>query len=224
MSISQMCDTGDRNVPYILNKERQVSNHIEDANKPDIEIVLNNSAKNINMMCNSGFYSEVALQTFSGFSVNFTHMIGNVQVKCIEHSPSIDQSGLAANLVSKFIISVGTKLIGSITVHLHNTTRNVQIQGGSTMPDGSTAAVWFLMNCVKPWFQQRAINKRVNIDSVNEAILAIPTASSDSSATSSAACGKCLNPFRGKSKPTLCFYCKKYFHSQSKCKHKCMGS
>ena len=137
-----------------------------------------------------------------------TFWLGNVRkfTRTLLHSPIVDQGGqLAANLVSKFLLYIGTKLVGSVTIHLHNTTRNVQVQGGSTMPDGSTAAIWFSMNCIKPWFQQMAENKRVNIDTVNQAILALSSLSSDSSVSSSSVCGKCQNPFCGKSKPTLCF-------------------
>lgn len=223
-SANQTLDKGDRTVPYHINKDRQLSKIIDDADKPDIEIEVNNSAKNVNLHCNSGFYSEVALQTFAGFGVNFTKMVGTIQVKCIEHAPSLDQSQLVANLVCKFIINQHTTQLGGVTIHLHNTTRNVQIQGGATMPDGNSAAIWFTVNCIKPWFENLAKNKRLNIDSMNQAISALSSISSEFSVDfSSKICGKCNTKFKGKSKPFLCFYCKKYFHSQSKCKHKCGG-
>ena len=133
-----------RVVPYSLNQANILDKLAVDATKEDLKIEINNSNSNVNICCNSGFYTEIAQQIFSGLTLNFTQLIGDIQIRCIEHSPTLHLRGaFAGNLVVKFLLSQKNHQIDSVAVNMHNTSRNVQVQGSSIMPDGNTAAVQY---------------------------------------------------------------------------------
>ena len=50
-----------------------------------------------------------------------------------------------------------------VTIHDHNSSRLIQVQGGATMPDTSTSALWFVKNVLYGKFQVLAKAKSFNI-------------------------------------------------------------
>ena len=58
-----------------------------------------------------------------------------------------------------------------LTISLHHTTQKVQIQGGSKMADGSTAAVFALNNFFTDIFKSRAKEHKDTIDQFNSALI-----------------------------------------------------
>ena len=197
---------------YNLNLEKQLENMVDDADIDDLTIEVNDSSKNINLKCNPGFYTHVGSSVLSSLSTNATSMVGDIQVKCIEFKQNLDQGGLKANLVLKFNFSRLTTLLGCVTVHCHNTTRRIQVQGGAVMPSSQTAAVWFCQSFLQPRFQQAGRGQRVNIDLVNTVIRGLSSIPSD-------------KIFKGVAKPTSCWICHGTFH-KSGCfnRHTCTGT
>ena len=208
---------------YDLNLEKQLENIVNDADIDDLTIEVNDSSKNINLKCNPGFYTHVGSSVLSSLTTNATSMVGDIQVKCVKYKQNLDQGGLEANLVLKFNFSRLTTLLGCVTVHCHNTTRRIQVQGGAVMPSSQTAAVWFCQSFLQPRFQQAGRGQRVNIDSVNTVIRGLSSIPSDSFKSSS--CGCCSKLFKGVAKPTSCWICHGTFH-KSGCfnRHTCTGT
>ena len=105
--------------------------------------------------------------------------------------------------------------IGTAAVHLHHSTRTLQIQGSHIMPDSSKAAVWFYNNFISIRFKELAKSKKFYISNVNSSILKmphkpIPNAQRDPASSNS--CQECKNPFISQARPSHCDRCGKYFH------------
>ena len=66
-------------------------------------------------------------------------------------TPQQDQAGITQTTILKFIF-VKDLIKYGVTISLHHTSQNVQIQGGSSMPDGSTAAMFILNDYLSDLF------------------------------------------------------------------------
>ena len=144
------------NIPHIsnkiaqfrLNQTKQVNDIVSDAMKPDVEISTNDNDANVNLRSNPGFYDQVTKPAFCGLTKGFSKSINGIFTYCQNITVNHDESGFEYNRTLFFHISSSAKRIASVTVHLHHSTRNAQIQGGSSMPVNSKAAVWFMKNIV----------------------------------------------------------------------------
>ena len=103
------------------------------ANKKAFQIEITHET-NVNVHCSTGFFLAVAKPAFTGLSSGYTVVVGGIPVSLEELRSGKDQDGSGVNLVLKFSPA-------SATVHIHNTQRMIQIQGG--------AAIWFLENYLK---------------------------------------------------------------------------
>ena len=107
---------------------------------------------------------------------------------------------------------------GGVRIHLHHTTRTIQVQGSHIMPNKERSAIWFLNNVILNKFKDLAKVKHYVINNTNKTILEAKTTNKQSSGACSSTnlCQACYNIFDSKSRPSMCSYCKKYFH-KTKC-------
>ena len=65
---------------FEINKTKQLSRIISDANKRDVEIVVNNSDENVNIVCSSGFFDKVAKPALCGLDQGYTISVDGISV------------------------------------------------------------------------------------------------------------------------------------------------
>ena len=78
-----------------------------------------------------------------------------------------DRSGFEGTMLMHFEFMNEKSRIGTAAVHLHHSTRTLQIQGSHIMPDSSKAAVWFYNNFISIRFKELAKAKKFDISNVN---------------------------------------------------------
>ena len=76
---------------------------------------------------------------------------------------------LTLSSLLKFIFMVNL-MEYSVTISLHNSTQNVQVQGASTMPDGSKGAIFILNNYLADLFKTRSKEQKENVLAFNTAL------------------------------------------------------
>ena len=205
---------------FALNQKRQLSGLAKHSKLPDFVIETNDSGKNVNVQCSSGFYEAVAKPAFSSLSSGFQLEILSVLVECVEIRKSCDLAGSQPGILLKFKLhgfnTIPTAV--SVTVHLHHTQQKVQLQGGAALPDGGTAAVWFTQNILKQRFTNEAKNKKFDIDAINAVLSSITNAEPIPPPVSQVPehCPHCLKRFSGQSKPVPCVRCNQFKH-KAKC-------
>ena len=105
------------------------------------------------------------------------------------------------------------KCLGGVTVHLHHSTRTIQVQGSSIMPDKTRAALWFVNNFILTRFKDQAKAKSFAIKNTNAAFKSNPQSSKSNIASgSNNTCFLCNLIFITQSKPSRCNSCSNYFH------------
>ena len=219
--------TNSRSASYALNKDSLVSNLVKDASLDhDILCEFNCGGQNVNVKCSSGFYAAVAKPALSTISEGHSLTVqGIVATVTSSGSDMTDTNGLSVNTLLKISLRTATTPpcnLGSLSIHLHHTTRLVQIQGSFKMPDSTQGPVWFAEHVVLPMFKERGKSSFQHIQGINKAILSLKSgASLDSTAqiqpdiSSNKRCGGCLNLFTKRTSPIPCTGCAKYFHKRN---------
>ena len=196
---------------YALNQEKQLRKIRDDASIPDMDLIVNNNDQNCLIKCSSGFYIAVVRPCFSPFEKHFVMSCYDIAITVTEVSSTYDKNGLEANRKVKFSFMSHFDNLGGVFVHLHHSNRTVQVQGSSTMPDSSKAAVWFTNKCLIKRFNDLAIVKQFEIQTYNQNLqktLSTPPEVSDSPNF----CRSCNKIFNANSKPSVCPTCNNYFH------------
>ena len=205
---------------YTLNQKRQLSGLAKHSKLNDFEIETNDNGKNVNIQCSSGFYEAVAKPSFSSLSSDFQLETMSVLVECVEIRKSRDLAGNQPGVLLKFKLHdrITTYAMISVSVHLHHTQQKVQLQGGATMADGGTAAVWFTQNILKHRFNNEAKDKKFDIDAINRVLASINNAAPVPPPLSKVPehCPHCMKRFSGQSKPAPCVRCNQSKHT-AKC-------
>ena len=182
-----------------------------DSHLPDFEIMMNDSNKNVNVQCSSAYYEAVAKPVLCGLTKETSLNFNNISISCSHINYNRDKNGYEYNRVLHIVLTGGGQAsIGKVTVHLHHTTRLLQLQGSSVMPDGNTAPVWFLNTFVKERFTRIAKDKHYDINALNEAIRKV--IANEVNEDTSNICSLCTRLFTTKAKPTKCVTCSRYFH------------
>ena len=145
--------TNSRSTSYALNKENLVSNLVKDASlDQDILCEFNCGGQNVNVKCSSGFYAAVAKPTLSSISDGHCLTVQGIVASVTSSGNDMtDTNGLSVNTLLKISLRTATTppcILGSLSIHLHHTTRLVQIQGNFKMPDSSLGPVWFAEHVV----------------------------------------------------------------------------
>ena len=125
---------------YSLNKVKQVVKLLEDTNNPNYSATYNNSNKNVSIKCSLGFFSVVAQPFFQNISEGEEFQEGMTTLSCVNVKYLADKNGTICHKHCSFKFSQNEAGIGHVSVHMHITTRLVQIQGELIMPDNKTSA------------------------------------------------------------------------------------
>ena len=202
-----------RTASYSLNKQKQINDIQKDAHINDFEVSVNNLDQNATIKCSSGFYTQVALPSFSTLEKRSIFTKSKVAISVDEVSITKDSTGLESNRLLYFSFMNEQKNVGGVTVHLHHSTRTIQIQGSHFMPDSTRAALWFVNNVTLSRFKEQAKAKKYAIKAFNEAAKKLPvTQISENIKQYANCCQSCFSTFNTQSKPSICNFCSKYFH------------
>ena len=204
---------------FELNHARQTDRIIRDSHLPDFTITQKDKYKNINIECNSGFYSEVAKPTICSLAQDFIPPIHGFTVQCESVTKNMDKADNQFNLTLFFKLIAASGKSFKVTIHTHHSTRLVQVQGGSFLPDKSTAAQWFVCNILHERFSNLAVTKKINIQKFNQFIAQI--GKTTSSLHDRNVCSVCSNQYDCRSKPITCKSCSSTFHRKCLKIHKC---
>ena len=207
---------------FSLNQHNQVTDIADDATIDNFVVNVSNSDENVCIKCNSGFYKEVARESLCNFNQGFNYTTKNIIINCTDLIKSHDQAGIEYNRILTFSLSVPLgNILGKVTIHLHHTTRRIQIQGGSKMPDGSKSPIWFVENVVLDRFKCLAKRHNYSIQAFNQqAKTAVPLQQNIGSKN---LCSGCKNPLKSSAAPFQCNTCSGFFHKR-KCfpGHQCL--
>ena len=205
---------------FELNRAKQTAGIYRDAQNQDFTLVHKDHDKNINIECSSGFYSQVAKPTLCSLAQDYIPPVLGHTITCDNITKNIDASGSEYNLTLFFKVTPDKGRGLKVTVHTHNCTRLVQVQGGATMPDKTTAALWFGKNVLHGKFHVLAKSRRFSISGFNNAI--ISGVASSSLDPTKMKCGGCDIQFDSRAKPSYCSRCTKWFHKTNCHKgHRC---
>ena len=205
---------------FELNRAKQTAGIYRDAQNQDFTLLHKDHDKNINIECSSGFYSQVAKPTLCSLAQDYIPPVLGHTIICDNITKNIDASGSEYNLTLFFKVSPENGREYKVTIHTHNSTRLVQVQGGATMPDKTTAALWFVTNVLHGKFQVLAKSRRFNISGFNNAI--INGVASFPLNPTKMKCGGCGIQFDSRAKPLYCSKCTKWFHKTNCHKgHRC---
>ena len=193
---------------FELNQAKQTAGICKDALIKDFKVVTKDQDRSINIECSSGFYAQVAKPTLCSLSQDHIPPILGITVFCEDVTRSLDSLGHEFNRTMFFKLQVND-IVRKATVHVHHSSRLVQIQGGALMPDKSTAASWFVKNILYGKFQILAKAKSYSIASFNTAITSMGDSLMN---TSKSSCGSCDIVFDSRSKPVYCLQCVRWYH------------
>ena len=203
-----------RPVNYSLDRKKQLNRLTKDAKIDDFEISVSPVAHNVTIKCSAGFYSQVVLETFANMSLQYRNQVDGVSIQCCKTEERVDTSGAIVGVLITFDLNYLNKqrreFIGTVQVHLHHTTRRVQLQGSSLVHDKVRAPVWFVDSFLKGVFNHVANLKAVNITSFNNAVLNVLTAHIQKISGQSK-CGVCVSLLGKRSIPEHCLTCNNLF-------------
>ena len=216
-----------RQASFTLNPDTQTEKLVSDASIQDCEFCVNNSDSNVNIKTSAGFYKHVAMPAFSTLTPGFSHQACGVVVSCSNIEPSLDYRGVEYNRIFWFSIRDSAGMSASVTVHLHHTTRLVQVQGGAILSDGVVAAVWFVKNLLIQLFLKLSSAQGHDISRFNQAVInnGFKNPGKTSLSDQDQKCSHCDKSLaRKNAKPVKCFPCKSTFHTSCHRQHKCTGT
>ena len=71
----------------------------QDANRPDVEIEINNRKENVNIRCSTGFYAEVVIPSLKDISEGFNVLLTGLLLTCYDVVGAIDAAGSKLNSI-----------------------------------------------------------------------------------------------------------------------------
>ena len=212
-----------RNSNYTLDRNKQIKKLRRDTAIDDFDIVVSKNKQNVNIVCNTGFYTKIAVPALQSLTVGHEKLCDGVTVQCQDIIGNFDATHAQQATVMYFRLSQNKVSLGGVRIHLHHTNRKLQLQGGAILPDKRTAPVWFVDTVLRSHFTQLSHEKSMDISNFNQAVSSMVTSHLTSEQTPHI-CGGCKIPFNGRSSPELCSQCGLYFH-KFKCfpspKHEC---
>ena len=195
---------------FKLDKAKQVKRLKAHTTISDFEIDINTSGESINILCNTGFYSKAALPAMKRLSSGMKD-VGEITITCHDITERSDALGASTTTIIIFRFSQGKESCGGVTVHLHHTTRNIQIQGSAMLPDNKKAPVWFVDMVVRDLFTKMSTELASDISNFNKTVGNLITEQLPN-VNKPSICSGCKNSFNGRSAPEQCSKCKLFFH------------
>ena len=113
----------------------------------DFNVEVKDAVGNVNVKCSPAFYAAVAKPALEALPPNWRSDPVSGCIASAPTGPTVlqDTTSIHQNTQLKFHISTDSKtptLLGTVFIHLHNTTCIVHIQGGKRAPDQRSLAVW----------------------------------------------------------------------------------
>ena len=171
---------------------------------------MKNNSQNVNIKCNPGFYIQVGRPALCNLSVGYSDTLSGVTISCTSKIPKFDKKNVEVNYLLYFDLLVPDVLKPKrVTIHLHHSTRLIQIQGGSLMPDNTRVPVWFTKNVLQNIFHNLAQAKAVDISEFNNSLKTLST--SQSYPVAQNVCSLCQK--HPNTEMTKCTECANSFHS-----------
>ena len=201
-----------RTAPYAFNLQKQTDKIKADATIHDFEVTVNNNNQNATIKCSSGFYIQVGKSSFVTITRGSSLSTNGIIVTLDDITETRDKNGLEATKLLHYSFRNEKESYGGVAVHLHHSTRTIQIQGSCIMPDSSRAALWFLNNVTINRFKEIAKAKKFEINNFNEAA---KSCTGPKPTLRNGSCQSCGNVLIGKAKPSQCVSCQKYFHKST---------
>ena len=155
---------------FSMNKGKQLKKLCLDTEILDVSIEVSPSLKNVNIKCSTGYYFQVVAPAVRGLDVGCEIDVSKIKVKCVDKVGKVDAEGSGLNTRFKFILFDEQKFVGSVTMHLHHTTRLVQVQGSSILPDKSLAPIWFVQNFMQHILSPLAATKSDEVSLFNNLV------------------------------------------------------
>ena len=207
---------------YKLNEHRQIDKLRNDSHFNDFSIVISPSQQNVNIQCNPGFYSVLLRPCLEIFypGAEIIQADNSVVIQCRDTSKKTDKSGSVVNNVIFLRVyqADSSNNLGAITIHLHHTSRKVQLQGSAKMYNGTTIPVWFLENFLLNQLELLASSHSYDISELNSKIQEL--VDTNTFATKALYCSMCNVLIKGKVKET-CISCSGVFHKKCISDHHC---
>ena len=212
-----------RNVDYALNRDKHLRKLQKDATIDDFNIEINNKDQNVNIHCNTGFYTTVAVPALQGLSSGQIKVVQGITVQCQDIIGNFDSSNANQTTILYFRLSQNKESLGCVRIHLHHTARKVQLQGSSVLPDQKSAPVWFTDCVLKEHFTRMSREKSSDIRKFNQSVSGM-ISTHLTKKQEPQKCEGCKAPFNKRSTPEYCPQCNLFFH-KFKCyptpKHPC---
>ena len=155
---------------HTLNQVKQSNQIIADIGKTAVSFEPNTSGSNVNIDCNPGFYHLIVRPSFCNLQrgYQFTHL--STSFVLTDFTPHLDHTSTEEGRLLQFTFhNRGGEQ--SLSVHLHHTTRRVQVQGAAVMPDHNTAAVYFVNHFLTESFKSLAQTNHQRIDDFHKGLL-----------------------------------------------------
>ena len=203
-----------RRSSYTLKQKKQLSGLFNDTKISDYEITVSPVAHNVNIKCSTGFYTLVVLPSLSSITEQYAHSVDNINIKCSSIIGHIDDAN--SNVTASIAFSLSYKdgsSAGGVHMHLHHTTRRLQLQGSSLVHRKTRAPVWFVDHVIKGIFNLYASSKSVDISKFNSLVQQILTKLRNN-LQSQDKCKACNFPFDGRSIPEVCPECNFKYHKK----------
>ena len=206
---------------FKLNQKKQLSKLRQDALLTDFNITVSPTEQSVSVMCSTGFYTLVAVPSFSNIMVGSKTHIAGVTLFCNDITGKIDDVGANVNAVIHFRYSTPDQTSsGGIVVHMHHTARRVQVQGSSMVNRRVRANVWFVENFLLEQFTALSQNKTYDISKFNDAVTKMVTNHIDK-LNAAEKCNVCSGLFNGRSIYEQCPLCSRSFHKKCSGDHAC---
>ena len=203
---------------FTLNKDRQLTGLYRDANIPDLDITVSPVAHNVTLKCSTGFYTEVVLPTFTEIcSPGSVCPVSGVLITCSGITGRTDDGNSNVTAVLTFSLNYEDgSSAGGVTIHLHHTTRRVQLQGSTLVHGKTRAPVWFVDAFLKPKLSAVATDRKIAIDNLNETVKNVlgKHLGKPKDLGSQKYCNQCKSALTGRSSPVLCQHCNAFYHTK----------
>ena len=123
---------------YTLDRPKQLKKLRKDTSLSDFTIEVSKNKQNVNINCNTGFYTKVAVPALQNLSAGQIAEFNGIIVQCQDIVGNFDATQAQQNTVIYFRLSQDKLSLGGVRIHLHNTTRRIKVQGGALLPDEKT--------------------------------------------------------------------------------------
>ena len=188
-----------------MNQNKQSKRICDDAELDDFDVTIKNNDENCLIKCSSGFYYQVVGPCFAALDVHSVLNYSNVAITVTEVQPSLDLNRYEYGRRMRFVFMTHNENLGGVVIHLHHSTRTVQIQGSGNV-DQSKSAVWFTKFVVAR-FEEQARVKQYQIKNTNNMFRLGLSNQNLSNTNNINVCHHCNSIYNAQSKPTLCEAC-----------------